>query len=496
MNIGLPSIVATSFFTGIFTFLLPEKRKINTKVYFLIFILIGFQFFNLSKDFFSLGSLVYRLSFFSSKELILIVNQLSYPFLLLNFGLLFLCTLYLIKDDRKNKLMGLTFILASILFCFFAAADLITFYVSFEAILIPMFFMMILYGAEKKEEASFKFFLYTFIGSIFLLFGLLWLAISSGMSVNSFTYPIADLISKNLSINEQLIITFCLIIGFLIKLPLFPFHSWLPHAHTQAPTVGSVFLAAIMLKVGGVGIYQIILPILPVAFYLIAPYLGVLSVFSIIYIGILTLVQNDMKKLIAYSSIAHMGFVGLGYMTLICAIKENNINQIELSFDGLYFQMISHGLISAGLFFSVGMLYERIHSRDLSNYGGLAGLMPRLGLFFTFFALANAALPGTSGFVGEFLILLSTYSEYSIYAIIGSLSLITGASYNLYLIKRIFYGPVRNKDGVNFVDLTIVESLILGTLALGIIFLGVYPNFLTSFLPKDSVIALHQAFIS
>jgi NADH-quinone oxidoreductase subunit M len=191
-----------------------------------------------------------------------------------------------------------------------------------------------------------------------------------------------------------------------------------------------------------------------------------------------------------------MGFVGLGYMTLIFAIKENNITAINLSFDGIYFQMISHGLISAGLFFCVGMLYERIHSRDLSNYGGLTALMPRLGLFFTFFALANAALPGTSGFVGEFLILLSTFKNFSLYAVIAALSLITGASYNLYLIKRLFYGPMRNKEGVHLFDLKAVEIFILGTLAAGVILLGVYPNLLTSFLPKDSFIALHQAFIS
>ena len=321
----------------------------------------------------------------------------------------------------------------------FCALDAMLFYVFFEAMLIPMFIMIGVWGGPRRVYASLKFFLYTFLGSIFMLLGLIYLYIKCG------SFDLAVLRNVQLSLGEQSWLFFAFLISFAVKVPMVPVHTWLPDAHVEAPTGGSVILAAIMLKIGGYGFLRFSLPITPDASDHWAWLVVALSLIAIIYIGLIAIVQDDMKKLIAYSSVAHMGFVTLGIFigpALVRAFAHPAAAQMGMQ--GAMVQMISHGFISGALFSCVGVLYDRLHTRKIADYGGVINVMPWFGGFFVFFAMANCGLPGTSGFVGEFMVILASFQRSPMIAFGAAVTLILAAAFSLWLVKRIVFGAVGN----------------------------------------------------
>jgi len=350
----------------------------------------------------------------------------------------------------------------------FAAQDAMLFYIFFEAMLIPMFLIIGIWGGPNRVYATIKFFIYTFFGSVFMLIALIYLYMKGG------SFAIADMAQLSLSMTEQTWIFFAFLLAFAVKIPMFPVHTWLPDAHVEAPTAGSVVLAAIMLKIGGYGFLRFSLPITPDASSELAGFIIALSLIAIVYIGLIAMVQKDMKKLIAYSSISHMGFVTLGIFIAFALVTKNADSNMAL--EGAMLQMVSHGFISAALFLCVGVLYDRMHTRMIRDYGGVINTMPLFGAFFVFFAMSNAGLPGTSGFVGEFMIILSSFQANFWFAFLAALTLIFGAAYSLWMVKRVIFGEVKNEAVSQLTDITKRESFILAVLAIAVLFLGVYPE--------------------
>ncbi len=342
----------------------------------------------------------------------------------------------------------------------FAAQDAMLFYLFWEVMLIPMFLIIGIWGGPNRIYATIKFFLYTLLGSLLMLVALLYLYNASGGS-----FAISDFQALKMPLNVQTWIFIAFFTAFAVKVPMFPVHTWLPDAHVEAPTGGSVILAAIMLKMGGYGFLRFNLPITPDASDSLAWWVIGLSLIAIIYIAYVALVQGDMKKLIAYSSISHMGFVTLGFFVF---------NQTAL--EGAMVQMISHGFISGAMFLIVGVLYDRLHSREISTYGGVATVMPKFAFFAVFFAMANAGLPGTSGFVGEFLVILGAFQFSGWVATIAALTLILGAAYTLWMVKRVMFGPIKNEDVRSLLDLNNREILFMTILAVFTLAVGVWPN--------------------
>lgn len=341
----------------------------------------------------------------------------------------------------------------------FSALDAILFYVFWESTLIPMFVIIGLWGGPNRVYATIKFFLYTFLGSVLMLVAFIYLYYQADR-----TFDIAAFHQVQLGMNAQILIFFALFAAFAVKVPMWPVHTWLPDAHTEAPTGGSVILAAILLKLGAYGFLRFSLPILPDASHQLAGFMIALSLIAIIYIGLVTLMQEDMKKLIAYSSIAHMGFVTLGFFIF-------NTQGIE----GGLVQMISHGFISGALFLCVGVLYDRLHSREIKDYGGVANRMPVFASFMMLFALANTGLPGTSGFVGEFLVILGSYQVNVWYAVLAATTLVLGAAYTLWMYKRVIFGAVVKDSVAALEDVTPREMLFLGLLAIAVLAMGLWP---------------------
>ncbi len=348
----------------------------------------------------------------------------------------------------------------------FAAQDAILFYVFWEALLIPMFLIIGIWGGERRVYATVKFFLYTFLGSVLMLVALLYLY----SQANSFA--IADLHAVPLSMNAQTLIFLAFLASFAVKVPMWPVHTWLPDAHVEAPTGGSVILAAIMLKLGGYGFLRFSLPIAPDASGALDWLMIGLSLVAIVYIGFVALVQPDMKKLIAYSSISHMGFATLGFF-IIFRISDADGGVMALT--GGMVQMISHGFISGALFLCVGVMYDRLHSRQIADYGGVVNTMPTFAAFMMLFALANSGLPGTSGFVGEFLVILSSFQANFWIAFTAAITLILGAAYTLWMYKRVIYGEVANDGVAGLEDLNAREILVLSALAVVVLLFGLWP---------------------
>ena len=364
-------------------------------------------------------------------------------------------------------------ILSGLMIGVFLALDAILYYVFWEAMLIPMFLLIGVWGGPNRVYATIKFFLYTVLGSLLMLVAFIYLFNQTG------SFSIVDFYSKQLSLNAQVLLFVAFFMAFAVKIPMWPVHTWLPDAHVEAPTGGSVILAAIMLKLGAYSFIRFAMPIAPDGLLLLKPYLIAISLIAIVYIALVAIVQTDMKKLIAYSSISHMGFVTLGLFMLN-----------PLGFEGGYVQMISHGFISAALFFSIGVLYDRMHTREIKDFGGIINSMPVFGSFFVLFAMANSGLPGTSGFVGEFLVILGAMQENFWIAFLAALTLIFGATYSLWLVKRIIFGVVKNKKIAGLVDLNAKEFFVMSTLAGLTLIIGIYPALITDITNQSSIVML------
>jgi NADH-quinone oxidoreductase subunit M len=352
----------------------------------------------------------------------------------------------------------------------FSATDALLFYFFWEAMLIPMFLIIGIWGGPRRVYATIKFFLFTFLGSVFMLAALIYMYVKAG------DYSIASLQALPLTLLEQRWIFVAFFLAFAVKVPMFPVHTWLPDAHVEAPTGGSVILAAIMLKMGGYGFLRFSLPITPDASRELDLAVIALSLIAVIYIGFVALVQQDMKKLIAYSSIAHMGFVTLGAFVVFQIVRNTgSLTGAGMGMDGAMVQMVSHGLISGALFLCVGVLYDRVHSRQIADYGGVVNTMPVFAAFMVLFALANTGLPGTSGFVGEFLVIIASFRASFWYAFLAAVTLVLGAAYTLWLVKRVVFGPVANTKVAALTDLNGREFIVLGALAIAVLLVGVWP---------------------
>ena len=373
-------------------------------------------------------------------------------------------------QDRPSQYMAAFLIMTGLMIAVFAALDAILFYVFFEAMLIPLFLVIGIWGGPNRVYATIKFFLYTFFGSVFLLIALLYLHHVSD------SFSILDFHAVTLTLQEQVWLFFAFLIAFAVKVPMWPVHTWLPDAHVEAPTGGSVILAAITLKIGGYGLIRFALPITPDAAMTLDWLVIGLSLTAIVYVGFVALVQSDLKKLIAYSSIAHMGFVTLGLFVIFGVFANSSTGSgAMLAVEGAMVQMISHGFIAAAMFLCVGVLYDRMHTREISAYGGVVNTMPVFAGFSVFFAMANAGLPGTSGFVGEFMVILAAFQANFWYAFLAATTLILGAGYSLWMVKRVIFGEVSNNNVAELQDLNQREFIMLAVLAIIVLGIGLWP---------------------
>jgi NADH-quinone oxidoreductase subunit M len=407
------------------------------------------------------------------------IDGISLPLILLTSFMTVLVVIagWTVIERRPSQYFAAFLILEGLMIGVFAALDALLFYVLWEAMLIPMFLIIGVWGGARRVYATVKFFLYTFLGSVLMLVALIYMYLKSG------SYELAALYDLRLSLTEQLLIFLAFFAAFAVKVPMFPVHTWLPDAHVEAPTGGSVILAAIMLKMGGYGFLRFSLPITPDASHELGGLVIALSLIAVVYVGLVALVQQDMKKLIAYSSIAHMGFVTLGcFLAWDIVAATGSARGAVMGLSGAMVQMVSHGLVSGALFLCVGVLYDRLHTREIGAYGGVVNTMPVFGAFMVLFAMANSGLPGTSGFVGEFLVVLASFRANFWYAFTAATTLVLGAAYTLWLVKRVVFGEVANDGVASLKDVNGREALVLGALALAVLALGVWPKPLTDVL--------------
>ena len=367
---------------------------------------------------------------------------------------------------RAAQYFAAFLILEGLMIGVFCALDGLLFYVFWEAMLIPMFLIIGVWGGERRIYATLKFFLYTFLGSVLMLVAFIWLYLQAD------TFDLFAFMNLPIDMTAQKLIFLAFLIAFAVKVPMWPVHTWLPDAHVEAPTGGSVILAAIMLKMGGYGFVRLSLPIVPDGSDYFSGLMIALSLIAVVYIGFVALMQKDMKKLIAYSSIAHMGFATLGMFLLWWIAAETGAG---LGMTGAMVQMVSHGLISGALFLCVGVLYDRVHSRQIADYGGVANTMPVFAAFMVLFAMANAGLPGTSGFVGEFMVIIASFKANFWFAFLAATTLVLGAAYTLWMIKRVVYGEVANDNVAQLEDLNAREFIVLAVLAFSVLLVGLWP---------------------
>ncbi|MDM8546157.1 NADH-quinone oxidoreductase subunit M [Candidatus Venteria ishoeyi] len=405
------------------------------------------------------------------------VDGISMPLIILTSFINVLVVLagWEVIQKKPAQYMAAFLIMTGLMNGVFAALDAMLFYVLWEAMLVPMFIIIGVWGGPNRVYAAIKFFLYTLLGSVLMLIALLYMYNQSG------SFGILDFHQLQMGMTAQTLIFLAFLVAFAVKVPMWPVHTWLPDAHVEAPTGGSVVLAAIMLKMGAYGFLRFSLPITPLASHQLAWMMVVLSLIAVVYIGFVALSQKDMKKLIAYSSIAHMGFVTLGFfIAFLIYDKTGQIgNGSVLGMEGAIVQMISHGFISGALFLCVGVLYDRVHSRQIYDYGGVANTMPLFAMFVVLFAMANSGLPGTSGFVGEFLVILGSFEAGFWIAFLAATTLIIGAAYSLWMVKRVLYGSIA-EDKMETVgklsDINGRETFILSTLAVMVLFFGIWPE--------------------
>jgi len=368
--------------------------------------------------------------------------------------------------DRAAQYFAAFLILEGLMVGVFAALDGLLFYVFWEFMLVPMFLIIGVWGGERRIYATLKFFLYTFLGSVLMLVAFIYLYLETG------SYDLIGWMDAPLGLATQKLIFIAFLLAFAVKVPMWPVHTWLPDAHVEAPTGGSVILAAIMLKMGGYGFVRLSLPIVPDGSAYFSAFMIAVSLVAVVYIGFVALMQKDMKKLIAYSSIAHMGFVTLGFFLLWHLSGDTGA---VLGISGGMVQMVSHGLISGAMFLCVGVLYDRVHSRQIADYGGVANTMPVFAAFAVLFSMANAGLPGTSGFVGEFMVIIASFKANFWIAFLAATTLILGAAYTLWMVKRVYYGEVANANVAKLDDLNRREFIVLGILAASVLIVGVWP---------------------
>lgn len=406
-------------------------------------------------------------------EYFLGVDGISMPLILLTTFTTVLVVLagWDVIKEKTAQYMAAFLIMEGMMIGTFAALDAVQFYFFFEGMLIPMYLVIGIWGGPQRVYATLKFFLYTFLGSVFMLIALIYMYFQAG------SFSILDFHALPLNMTEQILIFLAFLIAFAVKIPMWPVHTWLPDAHVEAPTGGSVVLAAIMLKMGGYGLLRFSLPITPDASHVLDSLMIALSLVAIVYIGFVALVQTDMKKLVAYSSISHMGFVTLG-MFVVFMVMANPVGEggAALALEGAMIQMISHGFISAAMFLAIGVMYDRLHSREISAYGGVVHSMPIFAGFVVLFAMANVGLPGTSGFVGEFMIILASYKANFWIALLAASTLIIGAAYTLWMVKRVVFGEVRHAEVMKMPDVNGREFFIMASLAFFVILLGVWPD--------------------
>ena len=441
---------------------------------FSLFFVLNFDFSNASELQFSVSKLKMLKGFYLYS---VGVDGLSLLFIVLTNFLTILCLISAKSSIKKRfKLYASLFLLLQS-FCLglFMVRGIIWFYIFFEAILIPMFFMIGIWGGNNRIYASYKFFIYTFFGSVFFLLGVIYVVSATGQTDILVITKILN--SVQLSQNTERLLWLCFFISLAIKVPMFPFHTWLPDAHVEAPTSGSVILAGILIKIGGYGMLRFLLPMFPNASIFFSDFVIILSIIGVIYGSFIAIMQEDIKKMIAYSSIAHMGFVTAG----IFSLNQNGIS-------AAVFQMFSHGLVSGALFLSIGVLYERLHTREFAKFGGIAKKMPHFAIVLMVFTMASAGLPMTSGFVGEFMTIVAIYKISFYYALLIGLSIIFGALYMLYMYKNTMFGTAKNPEIATLSDITTSEKFSLYSLALLILVFGISPNLILQMVPKMAIL--------
>jgi NADH-quinone oxidoreductase subunit M len=482
----LSTLIFLPLISSIFIFLSRNQKNINSAIYvslftsiatFLLSLFIWYSLDRSSSEFQFVEEKSWISDFIKFK---LGVDGISILFIVLTAFITPICIISCINSVkvRVKEFLIAILILETFMIGVFCSLDLVVFYLFFEAGLIPMFLIIGIWGGPKRVYSAFKFFLYTLLGSVLMLVAIIVIYWITG------TTDVTQIYAIKIPNEYQNILWLAFFSSFAVKMPMWPVHTWLPDAHVEAPTAGSVILAAILLKMAGYGFLRFSIPMFPVASEFFTPLIYTLSIVAIIYTSLVALVQDDMKKLIAYSSVAHMGYVTLGIFTFT-----------KQGIEGSIFQMISHGLISAALFLCVGVVYDRLHSRLISTYGGVVNYLPKYSLLFLIFALAGLGLPGTSGFLGEFLVLTGTFQKSYIAALLATFGVVLGAAYMLWLTKRVIFGDTTNNEIKNLKDINILETTMLVSLAFFVIFFGFYPAPLmdTMSVSIDNLISNYQA---